>query len=150
MYWTTPRSPEDFSWVRPVASVSAAGRHIFGRRQKWLKRSREKNTRKKAFRVVHYKDFTEPETAHKKSLGVQGNWTAVLEKIYWRCVLPMEHKLRQNRELKIIEEKAINFHSTIKFTSIHRWDVRMEITFFGHKNVQWGEIQQGTRRANTL
>ena len=62
----------------------------------------------------------------------------------------MEHKLRQNRELKIIEEKAINFHSTIKFTSIHRWDVRMEITFFGHKNVQWGEIQQGTRRANTL
>ena len=82
--------------------------------------------------------FTEGETAHKKSLGIQGNWTAVLEKIYWRCVFPMKHKLKQNGELKIIKEKANNFHSTIKFTSIHRWDVRDGDRFFGHKNVQWG------------
>ena len=50
----------------------------------------------------------------------------------------MKHKLKQNRELKIIKEKANNFHSTIKFTSIHRWDVRDGDRFFGHKNVQWG------------
>ena len=29
----------------------------------------------------------------------------------------MEHKSKQNRELKIIVEKANNFHSTIKFTA---------------------------------
>ena len=29
----------------------------------------------------------------------------------------MEHKAKQNRELKIIVEKANNFHSTIKFTA---------------------------------
>ena len=32
-----------------------------------------KAARKKAFRVGHYKDFTEQETTHKKSLGTQGN-----------------------------------------------------------------------------
>ena len=97
-----------------------------------------KNSRTNTFRVVQYKDFTEPNTVHKKYLGIQGNWTAVLEKIYWRCVFPMEHKLRQNRQLKIIKEKANNFHSTIKFTSIHRWDVRNGDHFLGNKNVQWG------------
>ena len=58
--------------------------------------TRGEAARKKAFRVGHYKDFTEAETAHKKSLGTQGNWIAVLEKIYWRCVFPMEP--RQKRE----------------------------------------------------
>ena len=29
----------------------------------------------------------------------------------------MEHKSKQNRELKISVEKANNFHSTIKFTA---------------------------------
>ena len=32
-----------------------------------------KNSRKNVFRVVQYKDFTEAESAHKKSLGIQGN-----------------------------------------------------------------------------
>ena len=40
------------------------------------------NGRKKAFHVGHYKDFTEPQTVHKKSLGTQGNLTSVLETIY--------------------------------------------------------------------
>ena len=41
----------------------------------WLKAevTGGKAARKKAFRVGHYKDFTEQETAHKKSLGTQGN-----------------------------------------------------------------------------
>jgi len=80
--------------------------------------TRGEAARKNAFRVGHYKDFTEPETAHKESLGTQGYWIAVLEKIvYWRCVFPVEHKSRQNKELKIVVEKANNFHSTIKFTA---------------------------------
>ena len=42
----------------------------------------------------------------------------------------MEHKSRQNRELKIIVEKANNFHSTIKFTAEMS---ETEITFLNRK-----------------
>ena len=35
--------------------------------------TRGEAAREKAFRVGHYKDFTELETAHKKSLGTKGN-----------------------------------------------------------------------------
>ena len=46
--------------------------------------TRGEAARKKAFRVGHYhEDFTEPETAHKKSLGTQGHSTSVLEKIVY-------------------------------------------------------------------
>ena len=47
----------------------------------------------------------------------------------------MEHKSRQNRELKIIVEKANNFHSTIKFTAEMS---EIEITFLNRKSVQRG------------
>ena len=72
--------------MRRDASVSAAGQQIFGWRQKSLE---AKLQEKKAFLVGHYKDFTKQETAHKKSLGTQGNWTTVLEKIYWRSVFSL-------------------------------------------------------------
>ena len=74
----------------------------------WLKAevTGGKAARKKAFRVGHYKDFTEQETAHKKSLGTQGNWTTVLEKIYWRSVFLMEP--RQNRELKLCKRQILS------------------------------------------
>ena len=42
----------------------------------------------------------------------------------------MVHKSRQNRELKIIVEKANNFHSTIKFTAEMS---EIEITFLNRK-----------------
>ena len=35
--------------------------------------TRGEAAREKAFCVGHYKDFTELETAHKKSLGTKGN-----------------------------------------------------------------------------
>ena len=74
----------------------------------WLKAevTGGKAARKKAFRVGHYNDFTEQETAHKKSLGTQGNWTTVLEKIYWRSVFLMEP--RQNRELKLWKRQILS------------------------------------------
>ena len=54
------------------ASVSAAGRVIFGLRQKSIEAyPRGKNARTNAFHVGHYEDFTESETAHEKSLGAR-------------------------------------------------------------------------------
>ena len=104
LHWTVPWSPADFSRVLRDASVSAAGLQIFGRRQKSIE---AKPREKKGFRVGHYKDFTEAETTHKKSLGTQGNWIAVLEKIYWRCVFRMEP--RQNREeLKLWKRQILS------------------------------------------
>ena len=58
-----PAHQKNFFHVRRDASVSAVGRQIFGRRQKSLEaKAREKIWEKKAYRVGHYKDFTEPET----------------------------------------------------------------------------------------
>ena len=84
----------------------AAGQQIFGRRQKDQKSLEAKTREKKLFTRVTLNGFTKPETAHKKSPGTQANWTAVLEKIYWRCVFPMEP--RQNRELKLWKRQILS------------------------------------------
>ena len=60
----------------------AAGQQIFSRRQKDQKSLEAKTREKKLFTRVTLNGFTKPKTAHKKSLGTQANWTAVLEKIY--------------------------------------------------------------------
>ena len=54
----------------------------------------------------------------------------------------MEHKSRQNRDLKIFVEKANNFHSTIKFTA-EMSEIEPD-HFLENKSVQRGKIQQGT------
>ena len=57
LYWTVPRSPKCFSRVWRDASVSAAGRQIFGRRQKSIE-AKGKRKRKKLFAwVTINKDF---------------------------------------------------------------------------------------------
>ena len=109
LYWTVPRSPKGFSRVRRDASMSAAGWQIFGRRQKPIETKRKREKKKLfAWVTINRLLITKQETAHKKSLGTKGNWTNVLEEIYWRYGFPMEHKFKQNRELKITSTAEVS------------------------------------------